>query len=152
MPLADPGADALGGKAFDIRREPMQVTLDHRSDVVAVGPQPLDEVQRALGVGRSLHVDPDEDAMAVTGIHDRGDYRQALLIAQIQPHAGQLDAAVNVEALGGDALDGRDVRRRGSVDEARSSTDSPSTSSVAPPRLHPGRRAVDTARRHGRRP
>ena len=62
--LADARAHPLGGQALDVVGGPVQVRLDHRPDVMAVGAQPTRRRSSVrVGVGRRLHVDADEDAV-----------------------------------------------------------------------------------------
>ena len=150
--LADASPHALGRKALHVGDRPMKVGLDHRADVVTVGPHALDHLQGAIGGGRPFHVDTDEDPVPSAGLDHRSHDRKAFVDAEFETHLGQLDADVGVEPLGGDPIEGGHVRccravGRGSVTD-RLAEDVERGASPAALSCHHGHRLVERRAGH----
>ena len=86
------------------------VRLDDGADAAAISRQPVqfvDEVERALGVGRAFHV----NAREVWRLHGGGFGHQAdhqiarQLFIHVKTHVGKFETDVGVEPLGGDFVE-----------------------------------------------
>src|SRR5438034_229300 len=68
--------------------------------------RPLEQLQRVLGIGRLLHVDPDEGPVASRSGHDRPEVLDAHPLVDLEPHLGKLYRDVRVRAHRADAVEG----------------------------------------------
>ena len=85
--------------------------LDHHA---AVGPEaveqpPAEELERALGVVRALHVEPDEAVERRRLLEDRDHVGDAELLGDVEPHLGQLDRDVHLDAARGHPVEHAEV-------------------------------------------
>src|SRR4026209_1841597 len=70
-PFAQPYSRAKLVQPLHVLRRARQARLDHRADAaVALLPEGVEDPQRAVGVGRVLHVDPHEELVAVGRLED----------------------------------------------------------------------------------
>src|SRR5208282_325481 len=86
------------------------VRLDHRSYAVLVPRNPVEltnEIEGALGVGRSFHIDTNK----ISGRHagrlgdQPADDFVGHVLVHVQAHVGQLQADIRIQLVGGDFVE-----------------------------------------------
>ena len=105
--LAEPHAAARLHRAVDIGRRPPQVALQHDTDVLRIRRVEalVEQPQRPLGVGARLHVQPHEGAIVARPGQDVVHDRHAQLFRDVEPHRGELDRHIGVDAALVDAIE-----------------------------------------------
>ena len=69
------------------------------------GPQPLVQLDRRLGVGAPLHVDPQVRAGGRRVLREPDEVREADIGVLVEPELGRLDRDLAVDPGGRDALE-----------------------------------------------
>src|SRR5208283_5999492 len=108
--FAEPDADAFGEQFLDVGLGSAHIGLDHRPYAVFVARNAVelvDEVERALGVGRAFHI----NANKIPGRHagrlgdQAADDFVGHVLVHIQAHVGQFEADVRVQFIGGNFVE-----------------------------------------------
>src|SRR6266542_4348597 len=97
--LADADASTHAVRIFDIRKSAIEITLQNYPDMLAIcGEEPLlEEIERSLRVGASLHVETNEASVFSRAIEDVLNDPGAELFGDVEAHRGELHRDVRVE-------------------------------------------------------
>ena len=105
--LAQPHSRLHGDQVVDVLLRPAQHRLDHHAAVGAVRWEEVvgEEIEGALRVVRAFHVEPDETAECLARSRMAAMLAQTELFADIEPHLGELDRDVDLDAARRHALE-----------------------------------------------
>src|SRR5260370_24310616 len=108
--FAGPWADALGPQLLDVGLGAPHIRLDHGRDAALVPRDAVEfvnEVERALRVGRAFHI----DANKIPGGHagrlgdQSADDFVGHRLVHVEAHVGQLQADIRIQFVGGDFVE-----------------------------------------------
>ena len=98
-------------QALDVGSRPAQVRLEADARPRLGRPEPLVQVDRGVGVGAALHVDPEVRACGRRVLRDPDQIGEADVGVVVEPELGRLDRDLAGDPGGDDLVDGFEVVR-----------------------------------------